>query len=265
MLVSICALLTLAALAAGCSQGGAAQEASATATAIPAATEAASPIPSGTPAAQATPAGTNTPRPIPTGTPPEPLNVLNIFNFYPSIDTLVKRDLLQLDEDDTPEVLFTITEPGDTITEEHTSAIRVLDYDPTYREWRVAWLSEAMPGKASPLPAVNRTGGVPTSFEYNGGDLLRTGSPVLLMRTTTLDGRAHLYMWRWDASTLEAQPVKMIPAIGQAEVNADFAADLDVKVADVDADGVYEVVADDLAGTKQWEWNGSAFQPEVQR
>jgi hypothetical protein len=249
---AVIALLALAPLAAGCSPRTMAQAATAT----PSQPGDAVPSPTVTPAAGATePAGTPTVRPTPSGPPPTPENVLNVFNFFPSEDTLVKRDLLNLDGDDMPEVLFTITEPGITITEETASALRVLDYDPTYREWKPVWVSEPITGTASPLPAANRADG------YNGGDLLRTGAHIFLARTSTLDGHAHLYMWQWDASKQTATRLKMAPPGGGPERDS-FEGELDVQVADLDNDSVYEVVADNLASVQVWKWDGSKYAPE---
>jgi hypothetical protein len=200
--------------------------------------------------------GTATPRPTPTGEPPPPINSLNVFNFFPETGTLVKRDTLQLDKDGPDEVVITVTSPQEAITGTFSSAIAVLTYDAVYREWDVRWSSTSITGTASPLPAANRAGGV------NGGDLLRTGSPILLLRTTTEDNRAHLAMWRWNIGTGNGDYLKMLPVGGELEREAVFDADLDVNVADINDDGVYEVVADNLAGVQVWKWDGSRYVPE---
>lgn len=271
-LIPICVLLMLAPLFAGCSPQGMAQSATATAQA------AASPSPAGTAATTAivTPAetqtpqaaatitltdtlaeGTPTPRPTPTGEPPSPLDTLNVFNYFPETGTLVKRDTLQLDTATEPdEVMITVTSPQEEITGTFSSAIAVLTYDSVYREWDVRWSSTSITGTASPLPGANRAGGV------NGGDLLRTGTPILLLRTTTEDNRAHLAMWRWNTGTGNGDFLKMLPIDGELEREAVFDADLDVNVADINDDGVYEVVADNLAGVQVWKWDGSRYVPE---
>lgn len=208
-----------------------------------------------TPAPAAATPGTPPARPTPMGTPPaNPLDLLNIFNFYTSGDTLVKKDVLQLDGQGIEEVVYTVTGPSQTITNEFHSAIGVLAYDPLYREWDLIWSSDAINGRASPLPAANRVGG------YNAGDLLRTGAPILVLRTTTvLDGRAHLHLWRWNAQSRRAEPIKMLPAGGGEPRDAAFDADLDVNIVDLNDDGVYEVVADNATSVWIWEWDGSRF------
>jgi hypothetical protein len=180
------------------------------------------------------------------------------FFGSPTGGLLVKRDYLQLDKDNNPEILFALTGPSDVVTGENHSDVGVLDYDPTYREWKLGWNTSAhtVLGLASPLPAANRADG------YNGGDLLRTGSPIFLLRTTTMDGRAHLHMWKWDINKQTADAIKLVPVGGGPE-REDFEADLDVTVADLDNDGVYEVIADNLAGVQVWKWDGSKYAPEV--
>jgi hypothetical protein len=185
--------------------------------------------------------------------------VLNVFRFFVSPEMLAKRDSLQLDDDADSEMLFTISEPADVVTQETNSVLRVIDYDPKYREWNQIWQSDVVTGTASPLPAANRADG------YNGGRLLGTNDSVLLMRANTIDGHAHLYIWRWDAATHAGEHLKMVPAGGGAERVTDFEGDLDVTVADLDNDGVYEVIADDLAGTQTWKWDGSKYAPEAKR
>jgi hypothetical protein len=281
-LISICALLTLAPLFAGCSPQSMAQSATATAQAaaspspspagtVATATAAVTPASTETPQAGATftatitatltvtatvVEGTPTPRPTPTGEPPPPINSLNVFNFFPETGTLVKRDTLQLEKDGPDEVLITVSSPQEAITGTFSSAVAVLTYDTVYREWDVRWSSTSITGTASPLPAANRAGGV------NGGDLLRTGTPILLLRTTTEDNRAHLAMWRWNTGTGNGDYLKMLPVGGGPEREAVFDADLDVNVADLNDDGVYEVVADNLAGVQVWKWDGSRYVPE---
>jgi hypothetical protein len=205
--------------------------------------------------------GTPTPRPIPTGEPPDPESRLNIYQFYQTNNTLVRRDLVQLDGSGANEVLFTLTGPDPVITGEFRSNINVLTYDPTYREWSSAWASEPVSGTATPLLSVAQAelGGL------NGRDLLRTGAPIFMVRTTTQDSRAHLYLYRWDAVGKKADWLKMVPTGGGAEKNATFDADLDLNVADLDDDGIYEVVADNVAGVQVWKWDGQKFAPEVER
>jgi hypothetical protein len=203
--------------------------------------------------------GTPTARPTPSGPPPAPEDMLTFFSS-PSGGMLVKRDYLPLGKDGSQEILFTLTGPSDVITGESHSDMGVLIYDTTYRKWNLGWntSTNTVLGLASPLPAANRVDG------YNGGDLLRTGSPIFLMRTTTMDGRAHLRMWKWDAGKQTASPVNVAPAGGGA-AGESFDADLDVTVADLDNDGIYEVVADNLSGVQVWKWDGSQYAPEAKR
>jgi hypothetical protein len=192
--------------------------------------------------------------PTPSGpTPADPTNLLNVFNFFPSDETLARRDELQLEGDTVPEMLYTIAGPGTAITAETTSALAVITYDPTYRQWNLAWQSDPVEGVASPLTPFNKAH--PDGF--NGGDILRTGKPILAIRTTTRDRKAHLYLYSWDAQAHKGTPLKMASSSGDA--NARFDGDLDVNLADLNGDGVYEVVADNLKDVQTWKWDGSKF------
>jgi hypothetical protein len=211
-----------------------------------------------------TPEGTPTPRPTPTGPPLEdPLLIYSPFDFIVPGNLIARSDILQIDGEGTEEGLLTITESrlGLTrpLTEEVASALGVATYDPVYREWVLTWQSDALPGVARPLPDVELPGG------YNGGDLLRDGSTILALRTTTLDGKAHLFIYRYDRQARSAAPLKMVAAEGAAETDSHFEADLDVNMADLDDDGVYEVVVDNVAGVLTWRWDGSRFVPREAR
>lgn len=205
--------------------------------------------------------GTPTPRPTPTGEPPDPESRLNIYQFYQTNNILVRRDSVQLDGSGADEVLYTLTGPDPVITGELRSNINVLTYDATYREWTATWSSDPISGTATPLLSVAQSeiGGL------NGRDLLRTGTPILMLRTTTADNRAHLHLYRWEAAGKKADLLRMVPTGGGAEQNAAFSADLDLNVADLDDDGIYEVVADNVAGVQVWKWDGQKFVPEVAR
>lgn len=205
--------------------------------------------------------GTPTPRPVPTGEPPDPESRLNMYQFYQTNNTLVRRDYVQLDGSGDNEILYTLTGPDPVITTEQRSNINVLTYDPVYREWSIAWESIPVSGTASPLLswAQSNLGGL------NGGPLLGGNTPVFAIRTTTSDNRAHLFLYRWDAAAKTADPLKMVQAVGGAETNAIFDADLDVNLADLNNDNVYEVVADNIAGVQIWRWDGQKFVPEVAR
>jgi hypothetical protein len=209
-----------------------------------------------------TPEDTAGPAPTPVGTPPDPISQLNILRFFSRSDTLVARDLVSLDGAGTDEVIYLVSSVRQTITSEVDSAIGVLGYNSTNRAWTPIWASRSISGTASPLPAANRkeAGG------YNGGDILRSGSPVLVLRTTTLDGKAHLRLWSWNKDKGEqgelkgvGEPLKMVPAGGGADVEASFEADLDANVADINDDGIYEVILDNLASVQVWKWDGARF------
>lgn len=218
---------------------------------------------SGTPSVVATGTitGTIEAAPTPFGTPPSAFDTLNTFQYVPSGKSLAKRDRVQLDapganagED---EILLTITGPSEIITGEVDSRIGVLSYDSVYRQWDLGWTSEVVSGTATPLLNTSQKdiGGV------NGGDLLQTGDPILVLRTTMGDGRARLYMWRWNRESREAAPVTKSdsPLEGSDRV---FEADLDVNLMDIDDDGIYEIVADNLSGVQIWKWDGNIFKLE---
>ncbi len=250
-----CVLLALAPLIVGCSQKGLAQATTATATAGAKASPSAT-----TPTIETATDATAQPAITPTGAPPDPVSLFGVFRFVKAPQMLVKRDDVQLDNDETPEMLLTISQPSTTenlITDEVNSLVTVIDYDTNQRQWNQVWVSDVVSGTASPLPAANRADG------YNGGKLLHTSAPILLLRTTTLNGHAHLYAWRWDTANHKGERLKMAPQGGGSELNADFQADLDVTIADLDGDGVYEVVADNVSGVQTWKWDGSKYAPEV--
>jgi hypothetical protein len=186
---------------------------------------------------------------------------LNIFQFFNREDNLVARDFVNLDDTSTAEVIYTVSQVPLSSTMEVESGIGVLGYNSTSRQWVVIWASKPISGTASPLPSANRkeAGG------YNGGNILGSRGPVLVIRNTTVDGKAHLRLWRWNkekgqgALKGEGEPLKMVPAGGGADVDAVFDADLDANVADLDDDGIYEVVLDNLASVQIWKWDGTHF------
>jgi hypothetical protein len=201
-------------------------------------------------------------RPTPTGAPPaNPFDRLQVFNFTSPGNMIIKRDKLPLDGGSVDNVLLTLTEArlGITrpITDEVNSVLNVVTYDEKYFEWNLAWQSEPISGFARLLPATGALGG------WNGGNLLGTGESVLALRTTTLDGKAHLQLFKWNKSTHAGELLKMVPADGGAEKDALFDADLDINMADLNDDGVYEVVADNVAGVQVWSWDGSKYVPKA--
>lgn len=279
----VCALFTLLPLAAGCSSPAAAPAAqaatptsSAPATVLPAVTAPAAGLTPAVPVSATTsvtstvaagtppPAGTPAPRFTPTGVPPsDPTTLLNVFDIVPSGNVVAKRDFLSLDGGQTNNVLVTMTSDRYDITlpitQESASGLAVMTYDPQYRQWNPTWASDPISGTARPLPAANQPGGT------NGGDLLHDGSHILELRTTTVDGAAHLQLFRYDSKTHQATVLKMVPAAGAPVKDAVFEADLDVTVADLNDDGVYEVVADNVAGVKTWSWDGAKYVPKGAR
>jgi hypothetical protein len=201
-------------------------------------------------------------RPTPTGAPPaNAFDRLQVFNFTSPGNLIIKRDKLPLDGGSVDNVLMTLTEArlGVTrpITDEVNSVLNVVTYDPTYFEWNLAWQSEPISGVARLLPATGALGG------WNGGNLLGTGESVLALRTTTLDGKAHLELFKWNKTTHAGELLKMVPAGGGAEKDALFDADLDINMADLNDDGVYEVVADNVTGVQVWSWDGSKYVPKA--
>lgn len=269
-----CAVLLFVPLMSGCSQqslqaASVAQPAPTATVSVPGSPTAAGTAATATPAGPtatgvvtgtATVQGTPTVRPTPTGAPPEPLSVLDIFSYFPSKSTLVKQDAMQLDSGP-DEALFTVSEKPQAITQEVSSNIGVLIYDTVYREWNIGWLSDPISGTASPLLGKEQSalGGL------NGGDLLRTGDPILQTRTTTLDGRVHMNLWRWNRDKHSAEPLKMAATGGGGQRDAAFDADLDINMADLDNDGVYEVVADNVADAQVWKWDGSKYVAQGRR
>lgn len=204
--------------------------------------------------------GTETPRPTPAGTPPDPMSRLNIYGYFSSANTLVRSDVLQVNGAGPGLALYTLTGSTAVITGENKSNINVLLYDPTYREWNLTWASQPISGTASPVLSANQhdIGGL------NGSDLLHTGAPIFILRTTANDGRAHMQLFRWNAQAKKGEPLKSATTGGGAERDT-FDADLDLNVADLNDDGVYEVVADNSNGVQVWKWDGQKYAPQEQR
>ena len=267
-IVALFALLALLLIPlAGCSPQGMAQSAAATANTQ--ATQIANPSPtvilpvgevqaraSITATAAITSTAVITGVQTPTGAPADPASRLNIFEFFSPNDTLVTRDFINLDGEGTDEVLYTIAGRPSVITgTEVQSGIGVLIYDATAQRWDPVWASPPLSGTTSPLPSANRkeAGG------YNGGILLSNTGPVLVVRSTTSDGKAHLQLWRWNSTTKEGEALKMVPPEGGSERDAVFDADLDVNIVDINDDGIYEVVLDNLIGVQIWTWDGTRF------
>jgi hypothetical protein len=187
--------------------------------------------------------------------------MLQVFGFTSPGNLIIKRDQLPLDDGTVDNVLMTLTEArlGQTrpITEEVNSVLNVVTYNDKYFEWDLTWQSDPISGVARLLPADGTLGG------WNGGKLLGTDDRVIALRTTTLDGAAHLELFKWNKTTHAGEVLKMVPVGGGAEKDAVFDADLDINMADLNEDGVYEVVADNVAGVQVWSWDGSKYVPKA--
>ncbi|HST04556.1 MAG TPA: hypothetical protein VLQ48_07460 [Chloroflexia bacterium] len=212
--------------------------------------------------------GTAVVRPTPTGEPPaNPYDMLQVFGFTSPGNLIIKRDRLPLDDGAVNNVLMTLTEArlGQTrpITEEVNSVLNVVTYNDKYFEWDLTWQSDPISGVARLLPAVPPPGSHGAIGGWNGGKLLGTDDRVIALRTTTLDGAAHLELFKWNKTTHAGEVLKMVPVGGGAEKDAIFDADLDINMADLNEDGVYEVVADNVAGVQVWSWDGSKYVPKA--
>ncbi|MEO5951480.1 MAG: hypothetical protein ABIQ44_03340 [Chloroflexia bacterium] len=202
-------------------------------------------------------------RPTPSGPPPDdPYSQLTVFGFLTAGNLVAKTDRVP-SGGAVDNVLLTITEArlGLThpVTEEVTSALGMAVWDPVYYSWVLGWQSAPISGTARLLQSSTAPGG------WNGGALLGTDVRVIALRTTTLDGAAHLQLSKWNKDTKQGDPLRMLPVGGGAEQDAIFNADLDVNMADLNDDGVYEVIADNVAGVQVWRWDGSKYVPEEAR
>lgn len=202
-------------------------------------------------------------RPTPSGPPPaDPYAQLTVFGFL-TAGNLVAQTVRVPSGGPVDNVLLTITEArlglSHPVTEEVTSALGMAVWDPVYYSWGLGWQSTPMSGTARLVQLTNQPGG------WNGGALLGTDEHVIALRTTTIDGVAHLQLFKWNTNTKQGDPLRMVPVGGGAEQDAIFNADLDVNMADLDDDGVYEVIADNVAGVQVWRWDGSKYVPEEAR
>ncbi len=196
----------------------------------------------------------------------DPFALLNIFDFVPEDGALVSESILNVGGDATNEVLLTanVTRPqtttlGTTITPT-VGALAVLRYDATNSRWHVQWETGAasVPGAATELPDTFPG----SSRRYQAGDLLRTGQPILLLRTVDppapprLLPAVHLRLWAWTGDA--AVPVQMAGPDGNPGP-ADFVGSSDVQLADLDDDGVMEVIVDSGAHTTVYRWDKDRF------
>ncbi len=248
LLVSAAALLGFGGLAAAPHGTGAARPAAqaATATAAPA-----SPI---TATATVTATGTAT-------ATVDPLQLFHPFDFVPEGGVLIKESVTELGGGTPPEGLLTmsITAPQTNtngIVETTTvSSLRVLRYDKG--DWTVLWQPQPdVPGQAIALPETRGT----SPDRYQAGDLLRTGQPILLLRTQqagptpTDPPTVTLHLWAWTGDT--AIPLQMATADGKVR-DAVFTGTSDVQTADLDDDGVIEVIVDSGPTTTIYRWDAA--------
>jgi hypothetical protein len=140
----------------------------------------------------------------------------------------------------------------------------VLRYNREQGEWLVQWETgaAALPGMIQGLPETQGD----TTRRYQGGDLLRTGQPILLLRTYeapkapgpegTPPPTIHLRLWAWTGDT--AVPLRLTGPDGAAG-EAHFSATSDVQTADLDDDGVIEVIVDSGAASTIYRWDKDHF------
>ena len=196
----------------------------------------------------------------------DPFSVLNVFDLLPGGGTLVKQSVLNLRGDETNEVLLAAdvtraqTNTVGVVETTTIGTMAVLNYSREQGEWLVQWQTEAAspPGAVQALPD---TLGDATR-RYQGGDLLRTGQPIFLLRTyeapTAPDAppTIHLRLWAWTGDT--AAPLRMTGADGTTG-EAHFTATSDVQTADLDDDGVIEVIVDSGPASTIYRWETDRF------
>jgi hypothetical protein len=249
LLVSAAALLGYGGLtAAPPSRAGAGQPAAqaATATAAPAVTATGTVTSSGTPTATV-----------------DPLNLFHPFDFVPEGGELVKESVTELGGGDPREALLTMsistpeTDTTGTVITPTVSTLKVLRYDKGSGEWKLLWQPQPdVPGQAIALPETRGSG----SDRYQAGDLLRTGQPILLLRTqepgATPDAppTVTLRLWVWTGDTAVA--LQMTTPDGKQQ-EAAFTGTSDVQTADLDDDGVIEVIVDSGPTSTIYRWDAA--------
>jgi hypothetical protein len=196
----------------------------------------------------------------------DPFLQLDVFGILPEEALLAKVSRIKLTSDATDNVLLTasLTRPQtNTLGLVETTTVgllAVLRYDEASSTWKDLWESArpGTPGQAEALPDMQGDG----STRYQGGDLLRTGQPILLLRTyeapkvpATLPV-VHLRLWAWTGAS--AVPLRMTDATG-ADREADFTGASDVQTADLDDDGVIEIIVDSGPTTTIYRWDKDRF------
>ena len=196
----------------------------------------------------------------------DPFSVLNVFDLLPGGGTLVKESVLNLGGDETNEVLLAadvtraLTNTAGVVETTTIGTMAVLRYSRDDGAWLVQWEtgSTALPGRIQGLPETQGDG----TRRYQAGDLLRTGQPILLLRTyeapqaPDAPPTIHLRLWAWTGDT--AVPLRMTGADGAAG-EAHFIASSDVQTADLDDDGVIEIIVDSAAHTDIYRWDKTHF------
>lgn len=193
----------------------------------------------------------------------DPLNLFHPFDFVPDDAELVKESVTDLGGGDPREALLTMsistpeTDTTGTVVTATVSTLKVLRYDKSSGEWKVIWQPQPdVPGQAIALP---ETRGI-NPDRYQAGDLLRTGQPILLLRTqapgATPDAPpiVSLRLWAWTGDT--AVPLQMTTPDGQQQ-DAVFTGTSDAQTADLDDDGVIEIIVDSGPSATVYRWDAT--------
>jgi hypothetical protein len=200
------------------------------------------------------------------GTPTEtvdPFTLLHPFDFVPDGGELVKESVTDLGGGDPLEAMLTMsitgpqTDTTGTVVTTTVSTLEVLRYDKSSGEWKILWEpNPAVSGQAIALPDIRGT----SADRYQAGDLLRTGQPILLLRTQAAGATpaapptVTLRLWAWTGDT--AVPLRMTTSDGQQQ-EAVFTGTSDVQTADLDDDGVIEVIVDSGPATTIYRWDAA--------
>jgi hypothetical protein len=193
----------------------------------------------------------------------DPLNLFHPFDYVPEGGELVKESVTELGGGDPREALLTMsittpeTDTTGTVVTPTVSTLVALRYDKSSGEWRVLWQPEPdVPGQAIALPETRGPG----ADRYQAGDLLRTGQPILLLRTqepgATPDAppTVTLRLWVWTGDTATA--LQMTTPDGKQQ-DAVFTGTSDVQTADLDDDGVIEVIVDSGPASTIYRWDAA--------
>jgi hypothetical protein len=149
------------------------------------------------------------------------------------------------------------TDTTGTLITPTVSTLKVLRYTKSSGEWQVLWQPQPdVPGQAIALP---ETRGI-SPDRYQAGDLLRTGQPILLLRTqepgATPDAPpvVSLRLWAWTGDT--AVPLQMTTPDGKQQP-AVFTGTSDAQTADLDDDGVIEIIVDSGPTATIYRWDAA--------